>query len=216
VSTDPNLEYGKAKDWIAVDLDGTLARYESGQYKLYGSQYIAPPVPAMLARVKQWLAEGKDVRIFTARVDGGACLPPDSPALEDFRDVEKVRRSIEAWCLEHIGQVLPVTNVKDYATTEIWDDRAVGVERNTGRRLDQAPAVGVTRVILTCGTILREFLSAGSSSVLALGDEVEIDDERYRVANRVWSFPNDQAPSVNVVLVRADEWGHFIAGSRYG
>lgn len=99
---------------IAVDLDGTLAVYP------YSSgQRIGPPILPMLERVKAWLAQGIEVRIFTAR----ACVPEQIPL-------------VQAWCREHLGQELEVTNQKDYQTIEIWDDRAVGVEPNTGRRLD--------------------------------------------------------------------------------
>lgn len=109
--------------WVAVDLDGTLARYD----KWRGEKHIGAPIPRMLARVKRWLKEGRDVRIFSARVcaDGG-----------NERDVAEVRGYIERWCKQHIGVVLPVTNVKDYGMAELWDDRAVQVEKNTGRRMD--------------------------------------------------------------------------------
>lgn len=107
------------KGWIGVDLDGTLAHYDGWK----GIEHIGEPVPAMLDRVKAWLREGRDVRIFTARVsDTGR------------RDMHarQARQHIEAWCATHIGRVLPVTNVKDYAMIELWDDRAVQVEANTG------------------------------------------------------------------------------------
>ena len=39
----------------------------------------------------------------------------------------------------HFGVVLPVTNVKDWHMLELWDDRAVQVEPNTGRRVDGEP-----------------------------------------------------------------------------
>lgn len=106
--------------WIGVDLDGTLASYDG--YK--GPQNIGPPVPAMVARVKQWLSEGREVRVFTARA-----ADPDPLAVNAIYD----------WCEEHIGQFLPVTNQKDYGMVELWDDRAVQVEKNTGRRMDGAP-----------------------------------------------------------------------------
>jgi len=44
--------------------------------------------------------------------------------------------AIAAWCKLHIGQVLPLTCTKDYGMIELWDDRAVQVEMNTGRRMD--------------------------------------------------------------------------------
>ena len=43
---------------------------------------------------------------------------------------------IQAWCLEHVGEVLPVTPAKDYDRVELWDDRAVQVIPNTGERAD--------------------------------------------------------------------------------
>jgi hypothetical protein len=118
--------------WIGVDLDGTLAHYDGWR----GVEHIGEPVPAMVERVKAWRAEGREVRIFTARVDGGAAaLAAGNPHGQHFRDVAAVRGHIEAWCLRHIGEVLPVTNVKDYAMLELWDDRCVQVECNTGRRV---------------------------------------------------------------------------------
>lgn len=109
--------------WIGVDLDGTLAEY--GGWK--GEGHIGAPVPAMVERVKAWRARGMEVRIFTARVcaDNG-----------DSRDVAIVRGFIERWCLEHLGEVLPVTNLKDYSMVELWDDRAVQIIANTGQRAD--------------------------------------------------------------------------------
>lgn len=104
--------------WCGFDLDGTLAEYNGWQ----GIEHIGAPVQAMLERVKEKLARGEDVRIFTARVAG-----PDG---------EKARRYIDAWCLEHLGRTLPVTNVKDQQMSELWDDRAVQVEANTGKRVD--------------------------------------------------------------------------------
>lgn len=108
--------------WIGVDLDGTLAEYDGWK----GVEHIGQPVPAMVGRVLKWLAEGREVRIMTARVSG----PLESAAA--------ALAPIQAWCAEHIGVVLPVTNVKDYAMIELWDDRAVQVVPNTGRRADGA------------------------------------------------------------------------------
>jgi hypothetical protein len=100
--------------WIGVDLDGTLAHY--GGWK--GPETIGEPVPAMLARVQQWMAEGRTVKIFTAR----ACIP---------EQVAPVR----AW-LEKIGLgELEITNVKDFGMVCLYDDRCVQVETNTGRLL---------------------------------------------------------------------------------
>lgn len=117
--------------WIAVDLDGTLACYDG-----WGKGEIGEPVPAMLFRVKKWLADGKDVWIFTARVGMGAGYSPTSGRSDDTTFVDEQRRIIEEWCLKHVGRVLPVTAMKDFALVELWDDRAIQVEMNTGRRMD--------------------------------------------------------------------------------
>ncbi|MGD9728204.1 MAG: hypothetical protein AB7R40_23125 [Nitrospiraceae bacterium] len=103
--------------WIGVDLDGTLAEYHGWQ----GPDHIGPPIDLMVKRVKRWLADGEDVRIFTARVADD----PDGAA----------RVAIQQWCEQFIGTVLPVTNVKDYGMIELWDDRVVAVSRNEGRIL---------------------------------------------------------------------------------
>ena len=105
--------------WIAVDLDGTLAEY----YGWKGVEHIGKPIPLLVDRVKRWLAEGKDVRIFTARI---TCFEDPTKQLTDAREY------IQAWCLEHIGKILPVVNVKDQHMIQLWDDRCVRVEINTG------------------------------------------------------------------------------------
>ncbi len=102
--------------WIGVDLDGTLAHYDGWQ----GVEHIGEPVPAMLERVLGWIEEGRDVRIFTARV-------------ADPLERETAGLVVEAWCLEHLGRILPVTHSKDMEMVELWDDRAVGVEKNIGQ-----------------------------------------------------------------------------------
>ena len=104
------------KGWFGVDLDGTLAKYEGWK----GESHIGAPIPPMVERVKVWLAYGNEVRIVTARVS-------------DPEEALLTRPAIEAWCLEHIGQILPITCCKDYDMIELWDDRCVRVETNTGR-----------------------------------------------------------------------------------
>jgi hypothetical protein len=115
--------------WIGVDLDGTLAEYHGWK----GADNIGAPVPAMVDRVKKWLADGVTVKIFTARVcvTGGYSEVSKMQASLDFANEQTA--FIKAWCKEHIGQELEVTCVKDFAMIELWDDRAVGVLMNTGQ-----------------------------------------------------------------------------------
>lgn len=107
--------------WIGVDLDGTLAEYNGW----LGVGHIGAPVPAMLERVRGWLADDKDVRIFTARVS-------HDNTRGRMIEADRARYAIMEWCEKHLGRSIPITNVKDYAMVELWDDRAVQVHKNTG------------------------------------------------------------------------------------
>ena len=99
-------------NWIGVDLDGTLAHYSTFK----GTEVIGEPIMLMVERVLEWLEGGQEVRIFTARADTPEALP-----------------LIEAWCLQHLGRILPITNVKDFEMIELWDDRAIRIIKNTGK-----------------------------------------------------------------------------------
>ncbi len=105
--------------WIGVDLDGTLAYYTH----YIGPTHIGPPVPAMAKRLQEWIKEGKDVRIFTARVASTAPY------------AEKSRQAIAQWLLDNFGMILPITAEKDYSMIELWDDRCVPVTTNEGTPL---------------------------------------------------------------------------------
>jgi hypothetical protein len=104
------MQYG-GSPWIGVDLDGTLARDLGGSR----GDEIGSPIEPMLLRVKRWIAEGRTVKIFTARAS--------SP-----RQVT----AIKVW-LAAVGLPdLEVTNVKDQRMIELWDDRCVQVTTNLG------------------------------------------------------------------------------------
>lgn len=109
----------KSKEWYGVDFDGTLAKYD----KWRGIEHTGEPIKPMVDRVKRWLNSGRNVKIFTARVAG--------------KDGTKARPYIEAWCKEHLGQKLEVTNIKDHHMIELWDDRAVQVKMNTGKPITE-------------------------------------------------------------------------------
>lgn len=114
--------------WIGVDLDGTLAEYHG-----WNDGKIGNPIPAMVNRMKQWLAEGQEVKIFTARVGSGGGYSEISNRSDDEAFVIEQRLLIANWCMEHLGMVLPVTATKDFRMIALYDDRAVRVEMNTGR-----------------------------------------------------------------------------------
>lgn len=115
--------------WIGVDLDGCLAEYHGWK----GAGHIGKPVPKMVERVKRWLAEGQEVRIFTARVAAtGERAEGESGLIDSAEFARGQERLIQDWCERHIGQRLRVTAVKDYAVLAIYDDRCVQVRMNTG------------------------------------------------------------------------------------
>ncbi len=119
-------------EWYAVDLDKTLARYDSGQ----GIDTIGEPIAPMLNRVRLWLDGGKDVRIFTARVAGLG-----SSELEDREEALRQSEMIEDWCQTHLGTTLRITSRKDYEMVELWDDRAITVLPNLGIPLDEMDTI---------------------------------------------------------------------------
>ena len=111
--------------WIGVDLDGVIAEYHEW------TEEIGKPIPAMIMRIQRWLSEGKDVRVFTARI---------APIGENSRDefyVHRTRKRIQDYCYKHIGQILPITNEKDCYMIELWDDRCVQMVPNTGRTISE-------------------------------------------------------------------------------
>jgi hypothetical protein len=98
--------------WIGVDLDGTLAHYESGQYPEIGK-----PLEPMVNRILGWLEDGEEVRIMTARAAHGK------------EDIERVA----VWLKDVAGlPALRVTCEKDQDMEVLWDDRAIQVKPNTG------------------------------------------------------------------------------------
>lgn len=101
--------------WIGVDFDGTLCVDDTGQ-----------PVRAMVDRIQEWLRRGIEVRIVTAR----ASRQGQSDSERDYNIL-----LVSRWCQQHIGVPLEVTCEKDYFMAELWDDRAVTVEKDTGRPL---------------------------------------------------------------------------------
>jgi hypothetical protein len=136
--------------WIGVDFDGTLAFYERKKYR---SGEVGPPIPKMLARVKQMLEAGKTVKIFTARaypftdVDADADYMALQISARALRGEQADRANdallniaaIRTFCMDHLGRVLTITCVKDFYMDELWDDRAIQVVHNTGDRADGTP-----------------------------------------------------------------------------
>lgn len=96
--------------WIGVDFDGTLAKF-SPSWPAGGE-----PVQSMVERVKEWHANGQEVRLLTARAG----------------EIEIHRPILEAWMQKHLGFVLAITNRKDYNMIALYDDLAIAVKRDCG------------------------------------------------------------------------------------
>lgn len=138
--------------WIGVDLDGTLAYWGEGHN--HDVRQIGPPIPAMVARVAQWLAADEDVRIVTARVGPATdeeCQMVGSPCFADF--VAAQQRLIEDWCVVHLGAILPITATKDFHMSALWDDRAIEVVSNTGKTLAEVATLALGDAV---GTLHEE------------------------------------------------------------
>jgi len=110
-----------SQGWIGVDLDGTLAVYDGWK----GPTHIGEPIPLMCDRVRKWLSDGVEVKIFTARVSHDGTR-------ERIKDAVNASNAIDTWCRKQFGQELEITNMKDYDLLELWDDRCVQVAPNSG------------------------------------------------------------------------------------
>jgi len=104
------LTAGESSGWHGVDLDGSIAWHRSGQIS------IGRPLAPMIARIRRWDNRGEEVRVVTARATLGAA--------------EKVK--VYDWIAENIGLPLEVTSEKDPWMIDLYDDRVVELEKNTG------------------------------------------------------------------------------------
>ncbi len=110
------------REWIGVDLDGTLALYNGFQ----GHDCIGEVIEPMKERVLRWHDAGIKVKIFTARASG------------DVAEVAAAKYHIAKWLETNGFPPFEITSIKDYYMTELYDDRAVQVEFNTGRLIGQS------------------------------------------------------------------------------
>lgn len=111
--------------WVGFDLDGTLAHYDGWR----GVGHIGKPIKPMVELLRTYLAAGKNVKIFTARVaHDGSDAGKENAAVARF--------AIYQWMEDHIGTILPITCSKDHLLLYFYDDRVRRVELNTGKLLD--------------------------------------------------------------------------------
>lgn len=104
---------------VFVDFDGTLATQQTNGYH----REIGEPIRPMIEIIKQELKNGSEVKIFTAR------------ASQWHDELEKI--DIERFCVKYFGQILPITALKEHYIDVYYDDRAIQVEKNTGKLINE-------------------------------------------------------------------------------
>ena len=165
---DTHGETGKC--WYGFDLDGTLAEYD----KWEGIDHIGEPVKRMVDLIKKMHAEGRVVKILTARVapranaeykDREQCAPPDYVTTADFSCLSATAKTwvenmylyldtwgasefIIDWCLKNLGFLPEITHEKDHLMLELYDDRVKQVVPNEGLLVED--------LYRECGEILRK------------------------------------------------------------
>lgn len=110
-----------SEPYIGFDLDRTLAHYDHWR----GAGHIGRPVKPMLDLVRRFLAAHTPCRVITAR------MAPDHT--QEERDAFIAAWNV--WSMHHLGTVLTVQAHKCMKMLELYDDRCVAVEPNTGKIL---------------------------------------------------------------------------------
>lgn len=101
---------------IALDFDKTLAYHESS----WGISRVGEPIPSMLKKVKEWVAKGYKITIFTARLS------------HDLVQSKAQERLIKDFLAKNDLPDFDVTSTKKPYFSHIIDDRAYHVFPNTG------------------------------------------------------------------------------------
>ena len=136
--------------WYGFDLDGTLAVYDGW----HGIDHIGAPVAKTVRLMKRMHEDGLRVKILTARVsprtnpetmanpylENHWCIesPDDMPWALNPK-VWTAREFVQDWCWRVLGFVPEITHEKDHLMLNLFDDRVVQVEPNTGWILGRMP-----------------------------------------------------------------------------
>ena len=116
----------RTRKHILVDFDGTLA---TSPPRGHDPGFTGEPVWPIVLRVRRWLAQGRQIKIISAR----ASQVSDTYPAEDR---ESAIAAVRAWTLEHLGEELDVVNEKTHDTYCLLDNIAVSVEEDTGKTCD--------------------------------------------------------------------------------
>lgn len=148
----------QGEGWIGFDLDGTLAKYDGWN----GIDHIGEPIEPMVSLIKVLHAEGKTVKILTARVAPRLCGETHAqgcrcghceeeagkpPVLQEQylvklgEDGISVKRTasdyIREWCQKNLGFVPEIVYQKDHLMIDLYDDRCHQVIPNTGKAVEE-------------------------------------------------------------------------------
>lgn len=107
---------------IACDLDRTLAYYDGWR----GPLHIGHPIPAMIRCIQEHLKKGEHVTIFSARIKDDE---------KTGVTAEQIVKAIGDWTEANVGVRLPATNIKLHTFDRFYDDIAIQVVPNTGKRV---------------------------------------------------------------------------------
>ena len=136
--------------WYGFDLDGTLAVYDGW----HGIDHIGSPVVKTVRLMKRMCEDGLKVKILTARVSPRSDVETrPNPYLENHWCVESpsdmpwalnpkvwtAREFVQDWCWRVLGFVPEITHEKDHLMLNLFDDRVVQVEPNSGWIVGRMP-----------------------------------------------------------------------------
>lgn len=106
----------------AIDFDGSLAHYDHFR----GVDHLGDAVPEAVHKVQEARKRGEQVWIHTARIS------PSDDSFEQGIDATQGFVLLAQWCLQNIGELLPITNIKNRRWKFMMDDRGRELIPNTG------------------------------------------------------------------------------------
>ena len=140
---------------LACDLDGTLALKQHP----FNPYTVGEPVPTMLQRVKDEIAKGRRVVLFTARA---ASQDPG------------MHRTIREWLTKHGLDGMKITNQKTPDITELLDDRAKQVVPDTGKIVGEKSALDIRQVVKRATELLSKKQASKATFKDALKSEENV------------------------------------------
>lgn len=129
-------------NWYGFDFDRTLVQYHGWK----GPGHVGENIQDLVDLLVMHMERGDFVKIFTARVHPilsvslfGEMEVVKGATTGDFLVGQEAVRAIQRWCMTNLNHGLPITCVKDPQCLALYDDIAVQVVPNEGRRADGKP-----------------------------------------------------------------------------